>query len=114
MNKLSFYHKYHKYRIKYSRLYSRQSFGINITNNDNVLNNNVQSKLITKLSKEYARYLSVQKMLKLERHPKYATALEKFLISISINNSDKLDQVFFKIDKKSIILYILTKNTTKA
>ena len=46
-----------------------------------------------RLSKEYARYLVIRKLMKLERHPKYIMALEKVLIEMA-NCKNKNDEVF--------------------
>jgi len=67
-------------------------------------------KLIKKLSKEYTRYEYIQKILKLERHPKYTEAIYEFLLLstyykyISLSDFNIIDEIFVKLDKKHIVL----------
>lgn len=62
----------------------------------------MKDHFITKLSKEYARYLTVQKLIKLERNPNYTIALEKMLILMVITKDIKrTDEIFIDVSKKS-------------
>jgi hypothetical protein len=56
---------------------------------------------IKKLSKEYARYLTVQDLILLDSHPRYIIALEILLINMSmLKKLKRTDEIFVNISKK--------------
>lgn len=93
--------KYYKYKRKYLKLKQNGS-------SDNT--ENIKKMLIEKLTKEYNRYLVVQKIYKLERNPKYGLALERMFLEMSnYKDTNRIDEVFIVLDKNHKIYNQLRK-----